>query len=483
MTEARRLVKNSIFMSGSVVLGGVILFLILVLCARYLNVARFGDFTLIITLASIFQLFADGGVINITIRDIARDTDKQDEILGLTRGFVWLVSAALGLLLWGGTELYVSEPYLKTTIYWMGGAALAALHGSLSQSVLRAHENLGMVALGGILHKIALLAMVGVAIYFDLGIEGVAAVHCLANLLQWWFFAYWVRSRYTRSRLYLDGKGIRYLIKEAVPLGAGVVLRRLTVHLCTFLLAVLAGSVAVGLYNSAYRFTQMTEVGAVALATVLFPALAKLQQSSMERFQKLSADSIRVLIVISAPVAGLLAALGDQYIVVAYGSAYSAAGPALRLLGVSLVFLVPGALLRSVFAALDQQGAFMRLSIIGILLNAAAGAVLVHFYQATGAALATLITEVATFYIACFMLRQLGVSVASTATFARALGSAAVLAIPLVQWCRSASAIVLIVGTGAYSIAYVAAVVALGAIRLSELQALAAPRRRPADAR
>lgn len=483
MTETRRLVKNSIFMSGSVVVGGLILFLVLVLCARYLSVARFGDFTLIITLASIFQLFADGGVINITIRDVARETDKQGEILGLTRGFVWLVSISLGLLLWAGTELFVAEPYLKTTIYWMGGGALAALHGSLYQSVLRAHEDLGVVALGGILHKIVLLGMVGAAIHWDLGIEGVAAVHCLANLLQWWFFTYWVRSRYTRSRLHLDRKGIRYLVREAVPLGAGVVLRRLTVHLCTFLLAVLAGSVAVGLYNSAYRFTQMTEVGAVALATVLFPALAKLQQSSIERFRQLSADSIRVLIVISAPVAGLLAALGDQYVVVAYGDAYSAAGPALRLLGASLVFLVPGALLRSVFAALDQQGAFMRLSIIGILINAATGALLVHYYQATGAALATLITEVATFYIACFMLRQHEVYVASTAIFARALGAAGLLAIPLAQFCHSASKLVLVIGTVVYSVAYVAAVVALGAIRLSELQALAAPRRRPAGAR
>src|SRR5690606_40983255 len=63
----------------------------------------------------------------------------------------------------------------------------------------------------------------------------------------------------------------RYLLREALPLGAGFVIRRTNLHVSTILLTVLAGSATVGLYNSAYRFLQMVEVGALTLSSVLFP--------------------------------------------------------------------------------------------------------------------------------------------------------------------------------------------------------------------
>ena len=481
--SGRRLVRNSLFMTGSVVGGGLLLFFILVLCARYIGVEQFGKFTLVITIAAIFQLFADGGLVNITIRDAARDTEKSGEILGATRALAWLMTVVLGALLVLASEILVQDRSFKITLYAMGAAALAALHASVYAAILRAHEDMGIVAVSGIAHKVVLLGMVVAAIKLDAKIEGVAVAHLAANLLQWFFHAALVRSRYARSRLRLDRAHVAYLMREALPLGAGVVLRRFNVHLHTFLLTGLAGAMAVGLYNSAYRFLQMIEVGALALASVLFPALAKLQKSSQEQFNKLYADSLRMMVVASAPVGGLLAALGDRYVIVIYGDSYASAGIVLKILGASLIFLVPGALAHSVFSALGRQASFMRVSLAGIVANVLIGGAMIRFYQSTGAALATLSTELVTFIVAAWYFRAEKVVVDYTGIYLRAAVPAAILAVPASFLGHSYGLPGLIAATAIYGIAYAVAAFLCGAITPKELALIAGRRRKPqADA-
>lgn len=466
-------------MTGSVVGGGLLLFLILVLCARYVGVEQFGDFTLVITIAAIFQLFADGGLVNITIRDAARDTRKSGEILGATRALAWLMTGVLGLLLVLVTELVVRDRAFKITLYAMGAAALAALHASVYAAILRAHEDMGIVAISGIAHKVLLLGLVAGTITLDWKLEGIAVAHLVANLAQWLLHALLVRLRYTRSRLRLDRAYVSYLVREALPLGAGVVLRRFNVHLHTFLLTGLAGAMAVGLYNSAYRFLQMIEVGALALSGVLFPALAKLQKSSMDQFTKLYSDSLRVMVVASAPIGGLLAALGDRYVIVIYGDSYASAGIVLKILGASLVFLVPGALAHSVFAALGRQASFMRVSLAGIAANAVIGGLMIRFYQSTGAALATLCTELVTFVVAAWYFRAEKVHVEYGKIYLRAALPAAMLAVPASYLGHSYGLTGLVAATLLYGVAYAVAAVLCGAISPKELAMLARPRRKP----
>jgi O-antigen/teichoic acid export membrane protein len=57
-----RLLRNSVVLAGGVIVGGLLLFTTLVIIARYLTVQRFGQFSIAVTLAAVFQLFADGGI-------------------------------------------------------------------------------------------------------------------------------------------------------------------------------------------------------------------------------------------------------------------------------------------------------------------------------------------------------------------------------------------------------------------------------------
>jgi O-antigen/teichoic acid export membrane protein len=461
-------------MSGSVVASGVILLLTFVLMARYLGVALFGDLIVIITISSLFQLFADGGIVSVTIRDVARDGARRGEILGSTLTFAWLVSGLLFALLVLAVELFDPAPRLHATIYLMTLAALWALQGSLQTGIIRAFEDMGLVALVGVAHKLLLLALLAAAIHFDTGITGVAGACVAANVAQWALLLLLVRIRYCSYRPRVDLAHWRYLAREALPLGAGVVLRRLTIHMHTLLLTVLSGTVAVGLFNSAYRFLQMAEIGALTLASVLFPALSRLRHSSMTEFERLYGDGVRMMVVLAAVPAGVFVALGNEWALALYGEQYAAAGPVLQVLAASLVFLVPGALLHSGFAALDRQGLFMRLSALGIVTNAVLGVLLIRRFGALGAAYATLGTELVTLIAGAWLLRSQQVRPPYIATYLRAALPAALIA-GVVCWFRPiAGWAALSTATVAFGAAFSLAVVLTGAVRPRELRALAA---------
>jgi O-antigen/teichoic acid export membrane protein len=339
---------------------------------------------------------------------------------------------------------------------------------------------MGTVALAGIVHKVALLLLVIGAIAADTGIEGVAAAHLLANLLQWVFFARLVRLRYTRTTLRIDLAHWRYLLGESIPMGVGLVLRRMTIHLGTFLLAALAGAVAVGLYNSAYRFLQMIEIGAVAVTGVLFPVFSRLFATAPEQFRRLYGDSFRFMLVLAAPIAGMLVAFGSPMVLAIYGPDFREAGPVLQVLGAALLFLVPGAVMHSVFSALGKQQLFMKLSMVGVLSTAALGLLLIPSYGSLGAAWATLGTEAIVFVVGAVYLNSQKICTAYADAYLRVTGIAGSLS-AVALWADAAHGIgMLMLGCALYMLAYVPLIIVSRVITPAELSSIrAAAGRRP----
>jgi O-antigen/teichoic acid export membrane protein len=456
-------------MSGSILLGGVLLFVSIVLVARYLGAAQFGDFVLVLTVVSLFQLFADGGIVNITIRDIARDRDSASEIAGHTQALVWVISLGVAALVVLVVALLAPPPEMRAVIYLMGLAALFALHASVYAAIVRAYEDMELISGAAFLHKVAVLGLVYLSIRLDSGIAGIALAHLAANLLNWLFFLVLVNRRYLRPRLRWTPDRWSQVLRESVPLGAGMLLRRMTVHLGTVLLAVLATSAAVGLYNSAYRVLQMAEIAAIGLVGVLFPTLSRLSQASVEDFRRLFRDSLRILIFISASLGAWFLVLGHELMALVYGPAFREAGPSLGLLGLAMAFVVPGTLFHVAFSVLGEQRRFMALTAMGLLLNGLLNLVLIPWLGSTGAALATLGSEVVMFATMAVALQRLALPGDYLRVYPRAALAATAATLPLWLVPADAGAMPLVLASASFGLAYLLVALALGVLSSREL--------------
>lgn len=468
-----RVVKNSAFMGVGALLGGGLLLATIVAVARPLGPAHFGDFIVALTFASLFQMFADGGIVQVTIRDIAQAPERCGDILAKTHGLLWIITGVALLVLIATAELFLTSAPHRALCYGMGGAALATLHASFFAGIARAHEDMGLLAVFGLAHKALVLGLVLASAELDLGLPGVSYAHLLATLayalLQRWVVA----RRYAPAAVRFDREHMRYILGEALPLGAGFVIRRTNLHVSTVLLTVLAGSATVGIYNSAYRFLQMVEVGALTLSSVLFPVFSKLYLADPEGFRRLYGASVRFLLLLGAPVAGLAWVFGDPLVALLYGTEYAAAGSVLGIIGAALFFLVPGTLFHSVFVAAGRQASFMRLSLVSIAVQGVAGLILIPRMQASGAAIATLITEATTFVVGAILLRRLDVATSYLGVFGRVFAAAAVPGVLLAAspWSTRSDALSLLLGGAIYLVAFVGLVLLFGVLRPSEIRA------------
>ena len=120
--------RNLLFGVSGEAISGALNFITLVLIARSLGTAEFGDFSYILAFVGIFQLLADMGLTNTLVREIARERERVAEIVGALRPLAWvsslvifLVIAALGWPLSANTNIYQATLLL-------GLAVLATFH-------------------------------------------------------------------------------------------------------------------------------------------------------------------------------------------------------------------------------------------------------------------------------------------------------------------------------------------------------------------
>lgn len=404
MINPKKIIKNSAFISSGVIVDGIILFVVFALTARYLPVEEFGRFVFLLSFSNIFQIFASGGIVNITIREIAKAKQHVQAIISSTLSLSQLVLLFLFLVLYAGVEFSLVDHGLKLTIYSLATAALIMVHAAIHAAVLRAHEDMGRVAVTAFLHKCILLISVAIAIFIDAGIQGIAFAYLCAAVVNWCAYYLWVRLFYTAVRWQYRLDYWIKLIQEAVPLGMGLVLRRLTIHIDTFLLTLLSTTVTVGLFNSAYRVTQMLEIGFVALCGVLFPIFSRLAKQSREEFNRIFNYSIRVFILLSLPIAVWLVILSDEIILLAYGETYAQSSHVLSILAMSLVIVLPGSLFFSVFSAIHKQRLFLLVTLTTLLSNFCLDYWLIPRYNQVGAAAATMAAEMISFSLAVILL-------------------------------------------------------------------------------
>ncbi|MBF0381716.1 MAG: flippase [Magnetococcales bacterium] len=429
--DAPRVIKNSIFISSSLMFSGVIFFLNFVQITRYLGKERFGEFIFIVSLTVVFQIFADGGITNILVREISRNKSKAANILSATRSLVWVITIILSSLLVACIAIVEPEPVMRNTILLLAGSSLASFHAFVLTSVVRAFEDMGTIALAAITHKVFLFIVVMIFIQLDYGMEGVAFGHLVTNFIHWCFFRILVAYRYVKIIFRIDPTYWKFLIGQAAPLGAGMMLRRLTIHIDTFLLTAISTVAATGLFNSAYRMTQMIEGATLAVCGVLFPILSQLAHKDPEKFQQMSRITWRILVALIAPIAGWLMVSSQWLMITIYGAEFVEAAPVLAILGFSLIFLVPGSLVFFMLSALNHQRLFLVITLIGVATNILLDILLIPQFDYIGATWATLSTEMILLTSALLILRREGITLQASIIYLRVLPTTGASLIPL----------------------------------------------------
>ncbi|HEX4912659.1 MAG TPA: oligosaccharide flippase family protein [Vicinamibacterales bacterium] len=176
-------------------------------------------------------------------------------------------------------------------------------------------------------------------------------------------------------------------VKHVLPLGSAVLISALYFRIDVYFIQQWHGFQQVGGYNAAFRLVEALRLLPAAVMAVTFPLLVQARDTDLVR-------RIGGRLALAGGVLAIFCALGaDTLISLVYGTHYTYAAPAFAVLSLTLpLFFLNYALTHQVIGW-DGHRAYLAIVTLALAANIAANMVLVPERGITGAAIATLLTE------------------------------------------------------------------------------------------
>jgi O-antigen/teichoic acid export membrane protein len=355
---------------------------------RALGPAGFGQYSYILTLASLYAILQDGGFSTLLFRETAKAALRIDarrpNLMGMALGHLG-VATALGLCL---MPLFAAEERLSLGAAVLYYALFTA--SALVSAQLKGRNNFSAEALWRAITRTATALAAGAALLMPspgpaavfLGLlagQALALVTPFARPLA-------VRPRLAPSREIYAPCAAFLCISAATTIYFRcdiILLRQLT-----------PDPAAVGNYAAAYRLIEGVVMLATPLAHIFFRRL-RVSLGDAAAFKRSFGVMLLVMVGLSAAatVGGLV--LGPFILTLAFGDKYVDAVPLLSWLLASLPFILPNYVLTQALVALGRERYYAGVTIVAALLNISLNLLLIPHMAAKGAALATIATEAA----------------------------------------------------------------------------------------
>lgn len=334
------------------------------------------------------------------VREIAKlknDRDKRSvlfsELLVLHLGTTCLMAVTLIALFHNITVL---TPY--QTLFWIGSGVLF-LSASLLEWLFQGMGLFPYITLRAVsVRLMTTLAVFWVVQgpddatwYYLLTFVGVA----LNVVLNSWYARRFVRFSLRGIRVWRHLKPLFYLFSFALVTSVYTLLD-------TVILGLLADKVEVGYYNTALRLVKLLITMLVAVSTVMVATLSfTIHHGDRTEAVLLLRKSFALTVMIAVPLSVGLFMLAPHAILLFAGHGFEPAVPVLRLLAPTILVVgMSNVFGMQVLNSTNNERLFLYAALVGMTISLSVNFLLVPHFQATGSAMANMLTEA----IVCVLL-------------------------------------------------------------------------------
>jgi O-antigen/teichoic acid export membrane protein len=449
-TQTKKITLDTASLFFGKILGMLIGMVRLNYMARYLGVANFGILNFALYFCSLFQILFDLGTTQLLTRELARDPSKSNEFVGKAILMKILVVFAAGLIVGIASAVSHFESatnwaiLLTTVVFAINGVSLVFL------SAFQAHRKMTIVSLYNILNDllISILVILFIGRYpFVITVLIFTIIVALANF-SLLFYLYVRQVGYPHFQIDLA------LWKDFLQTSIPFAISSFGISMYTFIGATVLkysrGDIEVGIYSAGYKFISMLTLIPTAFTQVLFPIFADFYSRTKDKLGKALADSLRVMSIVSLPIAVGTVILAPKIFALIYAPEYFSGIIVLQIMIVGIIVGYLNWILYSFIMAIDRQ-------VFQMILSACVGAVVIllslifvpkHGYIALP--VISIITESLLFFAGMFFLRSLGYRVFFPSQFIKPLLSAGIMGIGLLLLKPLSFLILVPIGTVIY---------------------------------
>jgi len=407
MTKVNNIAKNTSYLTMALVLQKVISFTYFMLLARFLGPTQLGKYYLAISLTTIFAIFIDLGFANVITREVAKSQERASSWLGN----ILSLKIPLALLAFFAVVIFINvsgyEPLTKTLIYISCISMVLDSFTSTFFSVARGFHNLKYESISSIIFQLIVLIIGYSALLLGGGLIPAMATLALASIYNftysWLILVYRIK---VKVKLLWDKVLIREIIFISWPFAVYGIFQRLYTYLDSVLLSLLAGDLAVGLYQVAFKIIFALQFLPMAFTASLYPALSLYWKSNREQLAISFERAMNYLIIISLPIIVGSIVLADK-VVLLFKEGYSDAVLPLQISIISLFFIFLNFPIGSLLNACDKQRKNTFNMGIVMVISVAMNLLLIPHYKAVGASITVLATNTLMFILGIIEVKKI----------------------------------------------------------------------------
>lgn len=373
--------------------------------ARQLGPSDFGLLSYAISYGGIFTVVAALGLNRILVRELVSAGERHDQTKGLlcTAFALRIVAslvlyfAAVSIACWQDEESVGLIALVAAGILFSPADSADLYFQAQLQSRYAAQARIFAFACGSAI-KVWLLVEAAPLMAF----AWLSLAECALGALFLWM----VLTRLGPPLRWADVRLIhaKHLLGESAPEVLAALSGILLMRLDQVMLQYLAGPAEVGTFAVAARLSEIWYFVPVALVASAFPSIVTAREKDRAQFFHRLEMLTGALTVLAYGVAGLVVTLGVHLIPLLFGEAYREAGSVLVLQVWCGVFLVFAQTSGAWLMAEHRVRLNLYRSLIGVIVNVCANLALIPLYGARGAAVGTLMSFIAAYFLFDFFV-------------------------------------------------------------------------------
>jgi O-antigen/teichoic acid export membrane protein len=388
------------FRLGSQIVSALINVCGMVALGNYLKAGGYGQYAFYYALVPLLATLSDLGVGTIITREVARDKPMGPRYLGDALILKAIVGAAMmAIVLVSAPLLLAPGPALLVCL--VTATSIMDYSQDVGMWLFRAHDRQDLEAVLLMVSQTVWLTGILVCAWFQAPLALLLASATLAFGIRLAVGAWMVRHRIYRPQFAPDWARMRALIREGLPFGLAMFLVVLYGRAGVLLLKALSTSADVGYFNVGYMLSQPLGFVSSAFSISAFPSLARAARRGPDAVRPTLRRVIKFQFLLAFPITVGLGLLAERLMpVLFHGGGFRQSAVALKIISLGLTLIYMNLMSRYVLAAIDEQRAYLRAIVTGLIVNVGTSAALIPSLGFMGACIGLLAGEL-TVLIGC----------------------------------------------------------------------------------
>jgi O-antigen/teichoic acid export membrane protein len=425
--EAGTVAKNSLAPMFLSLVNRALDFAYAMLYVRLLGPEGTGAWYFVVAVYGLFEIVSRYGLGTLLTRDVSADKGQSSRYLTnvlALRTLLWLISLpVLALVAWGYRSLdQFSLPGAGTIDLQPIGVqevqALAILAASMLfanwadalSNTFNAFEKMEYPAGLSTACNLIKIVIGPLVLLLGGGFVGLAVLSLTVNIIQTVWFYQLLQVTLFRPQWQWDWPLQRWMVSVSAPLMINHLLATIFWRIDIWILRPLAGEVSVGLYSVGIKYLDGLNVIPSIFTLAIFPLMSRYARSDSSNLLRAYRLSLRLLILVSLPIAMAITFLAEPLVYLVGGAQYLNIEETIRLFGREFHYLggsdvalqviiwsIPIGFVNSVtqyvLIAVNQQRYLTRAFLLGVTLNIVGNLLLIPSTGYVGAAVATILSE------------------------------------------------------------------------------------------